>query len=104
MARRWKKLGWERDSYIISSKVMWGLERKSTPTQMVSAASISSKLRSGPCERMKVDYLDLYFCHRPDPEVPMEKLLRGMTELILRGKVFYWGTSEMVRRGYSKSL
>ena len=45
-------------------------------------------------ERLQVDYLDLYFCHRPDPEVPMEEVVRTMTELIQQGKVFYWGTSE----------
>jgi voltage-dependent potassium channel beta subunit len=45
-------------------------------------------------KRLQVDYLDLYFCHRPDPEVPIEETVRAMTELILRGDVLYWGTSE----------
>jgi voltage-dependent potassium channel beta subunit len=45
-------------------------------------------------ERLQVDYLDLYFCHRPDPEVPMEEVVRSMNTLIEQGKVFYWGTSE----------
>ena len=44
--------------------------------------------------RIGTDYVDIYFCHRPDPEVPIEEVVRAMTELINRGKVFYWGTSE----------
>ncbi|MBI1276874.1 MAG: aldo/keto reductase [Anaerolineaceae bacterium] len=89
-----KKLNWERDSYIISSKVMWGSKENPKPTQM----GLSRKHLVEACDqaiaRMGCEYLDLYFCHRPDPEVPMEEIVRGMTELILRGKVFYWGTSE----------
>ncbi len=45
-------------------------------------------------ERLQVDYLDLYFCHRPDPTVPTEEIVRTMTHLIQQGKVLYWGTSE----------
>jgi voltage-dependent potassium channel beta subunit len=89
-----KKLGWERDSYILSSKVMWGAKENPKPTQMGLSRKHLVEACYQACERMGVEYLDLYFCHRPDPEVPMEEIVRGMTELILRGKVFYWGTSE----------
>lgn len=89
-----KKLGWERDSYILSSKVMWGAKENPKPTQMGLSRKHLIEACQQACERMGVEYLDLYFCHRPDPEVPMEEIVRGMTELILRGKVFYWGTSE----------
>ncbi len=89
-----KKLNWERDSYIISSKVMWGSKQTPKPTQMGLSRKHLIEACDQAIERMGCDYLDLYFCHRPDPEVPMEEIVRGMTELILRGKVFYWGTSE----------
>ncbi len=89
-----KKLNWERDSYIISSKVMWGSKENPKPTQMGLSRKHLIEACDQAIERMGCEYLDLYFCHRPDPEVPMEEIVRGMTELILRGKVFYWGTSE----------
>src|ERR1044071_7608366 len=89
-----KKLGWERDSYIISSKVMWGSKENPTPTQMGLSRKHLVEACDQAIERMGCEYLDLYFCHRPDPEVPMEEIVRGMTELINRGKIFYWGTSE----------
>ncbi|MBA3869635.1 MAG: aldo/keto reductase [Anaerolineae bacterium] len=89
-----KKLNWERDSYIISSKVMWGSKENPKPTQMGLSRKHVIEACDQAIERMGCEYLDLYFCHRPDPEVPMEEIVRGMTELILRGKVFYWGTSE----------
>ncbi|VAW42954.1 Voltage-gated potassium channel beta subunit [hydrothermal vent metagenome] len=89
-----KKLGWDRDSYIVSSKVMWGRMPNPAPTQR----GLSRKHIMEGCyqalARMQVDYLDLYFCHRPDPEVPMEEVVRSMNTLIEQGKLFYWGTSE----------
>jgi voltage-dependent potassium channel beta subunit len=89
-----KKAGWRRDSYIVSSKVMWGAVSEPKPTQH----GLSRKHVVEGChqalERLQVDYLDLYFCHRPDPEVPMEEVVWTMTNLIQQGKVLYWGTSE----------
>ena len=86
-----KKLGWSRDSYIISSKVFWGGDK---PTQQ----GLSHKHIVDACEaalkRLQVDYLDLYFCHRPDPETPIEETVRAMHTLIMQGKICYWGTSE----------
>jgi voltage-dependent potassium channel beta subunit len=86
-----KKLGWSRDSYIVSSKVFWGGEK---PTQR----GLSHKHILDAChaalKRLKVDYLDLFFCHRPDSETPIEETVRAMHTLILQGKICYWGTSE----------
>jgi len=94
MGKALKQLGWRRDSYIVSSKVMFG----SVNDPSVIQRGLSRKHVVEACdqaiERLGVEYLDLYFCHRPDPEVPIEETVRAMTELILRGKVFYWGTSE----------
>lgn len=94
MGKALKKLNWRRDSYIVSSKVLWGAIPNPKPTQMGLSRKHIVEACHQAMERMGVDYLDLYFCHRPDPEVPMEEVVRTMTHLIEQGKVFYWGTSE----------
>ena len=91
MGKALKKLGWSRDSFIISSKVFWGGEK---PTQR----GLSHKHVVDAChaalKRLQLDYLDLYFCHRPDPETPIEETVRAMHTLVMQGKICYWGTSE----------
>ena len=86
-----KNLGWSRDSFIVSSKVFWGGNK---PTQQ----GLSHKHILDACEnalkRLHLDYLDLYFCHRPDPDTPIEETVRAMHTLIMQGKICYWGTSE----------
>jgi voltage-dependent potassium channel beta subunit len=89
-----KKLEWRRDSYLVSSKVHGGVVPNPNPNQWgLSRLHIYDACHQA-MERLHVDYLDLYFCHRPDPRVPMEETVRAMTELIHQGKVRYWGTSE----------
>lgn len=94
MGEVFKRTGWRRDSYIVSSKVLGGAIDNPGPTQR----GLSRKHIFDAChqamERLQVDYLDLYFCHRPDRDVPMEEIVRAMTDLINQGKVMYWGTSE----------
>lgn len=94
MGEALKKLGWRRDSYLVSSKVMFGIVREPRPTQGGLHRKHVFEACHQAMERLGVDYLDLYFCHRPDPNVPMEEVVRSMTDLIQQGKVFYWGTSE----------
>ena len=94
MGKALKKLGWARDSYTVSSKVMWGSVKEPKPTQRGLSRKHIIEACHQAMERLQVDYLDLYFCHRPDPEVPMEEVVRSMNTLIEQGKVFYWGTSE----------
>jgi voltage-dependent potassium channel beta subunit len=94
MGEAFKKLGWSRDSYVVSSKVRWGAVPNPKPTQFGLSRKHIYEACIQAMQRLQVDYLDLYFCHRPDPEVPMEEVVRTMTELIQQGKVFYWGTSE----------
>jgi voltage-dependent potassium channel beta subunit len=91
MGKSIKDLGWGRDTYIVSSKVFWGGQK---PTQN----GLSHKHIIDAChaalKRLKVEYLDLFFCHRPDPDTPIEETIRAMHTLILQGKICYWGTSE----------
>ncbi|MAU01213.1 MAG: aldo/keto reductase [Anaerolineaceae bacterium] len=94
MGKALQKLGWRRDSYTVSSKVMWGSLKDPKPTQYGLSRKHVIEACHQAMERLQVDYLDLYFCHRPDPEVPMEEVVRSMNTLIEQGKVFYWGTSE----------
>jgi voltage-dependent potassium channel beta subunit len=94
MGEALKKAGWRRDSYIISSKVMFGSVDSPQPTQRGLNRKHIFEACHQAMERLQVDYLDLYFCHRPDPETPIEETVRAMTELIYRGHILYWGTSE----------
>ena len=94
MGKILKKMGWDRTSYIVSSKVFFGSRRGQKPNQ----GGLSRKHIMEAChealQRLQVDYLDLYFCHRPDPSVPMEEIVWTMNNLITQGKILYWGTSE----------
>lgn len=87
------KKGWARDTYIVSSKAFFGAGGK-LPTQV----GLNRKHLVEACEaamkRLQVDYLDLYFCHRPDKETPIEETVWTMHNLIQQGKILYWGTSE----------
>lgn len=86
-----KKLGWSRDSFLVSSKVFWG---GSKPTQRGLSRKHIVDACHGALKRLQVDYLDLFFCHRPDVSTPIEETVRAMNELIWQGKILYWGTSE----------
>jgi voltage-dependent potassium channel beta subunit len=83
-----------RDSWCVSSKVYFGAVDHPRPTQR----GLSRKHVHDACEaalkRLRVDYLDLYFCHRPDPDVPIAETVWAMDTLVRQGKVLYWGTSE----------
>lgn len=91
MGEALRKLGWSRDSYAVSSKVFWGGGK---PTQRGLSAKHVTDAAHQALKRLGVDYLDLYFCHRPDIDTPIEETVRAMHNLILQGKVLYWGTSE----------
>ena len=94
MGEALRQAGWRRDSYIVSSKVMWGSVDNPRPTQHGLHRKHVFDACHDAMRRLQVDYLDLYFCHRPDPNVPVEEIVRMMTELIWQGKVLYWGTSQ----------
>jgi len=91
MGQAIQELGWSRDSYIVSSKVFWGGDK---PTQRGLSAKHVTDAAHAALKRLRVDYLDLYFCHRPDFDTPIEETVRAMHNLIGQGKVLYWGTSE----------
>lgn len=88
-----KKLGWRRSSYLVSSKFFWGLHdginEKNTLNRKYLLEAVDGSLK-----RFGLDYLDLVFCHRADPQTPIEETVWAMHNIIERGKALYWGTSE----------
>ncbi len=88
-----KKKQWSRDSYIVSSKAFFGAGGK-LPTQRGLNRKHLVEACHAALKRLQVDYLDLYYCHRPDKETPIAETVWTMHQLIMQGKVLYWGTSE----------
>jgi voltage-dependent potassium channel beta subunit len=94
MGEALKRLGLRRDSYLVSSKVFFGAIKNPGPNQKGLSRKHVVEACHQALERLQLDYLDLYYCHRPDPTVPMEETVRAMSDLIHQGKVMYWGTSK----------
>lgn len=93
MGKILKKKNWSRDSYIVSSKVFFGAGAK-VPTQKGLHRKHIIEACEQALKRLQVDYLDLYFCHRPDKNAPISETVWSMHQLIMQGKILYWGTSE----------
>jgi voltage-dependent potassium channel beta subunit len=91
MGKILKDMAWRRDTFVVSSKVFWGGD---LPNQTGLSRKHVIEACHAALRRLQVDYLDLYFCHRPDPNTPIEETVRAMSDLVHQGKVFYWGTSE----------
>ncbi|MBP7245871.1 MAG: aldo/keto reductase, partial [Bacteroidia bacterium] len=93
MGKALKNLNWPRSSYLVSSKVFFGYE-----TDKPNQRGLSRKHILEGCEaalkRLQVDYIDLFFCHRPDKNTPILETVQAMNTLIQQGKILYWGTSE----------
>lgn len=88
-----KKQGWARSSYCVSSKVFFGYEEDKPNQRGLSRKHIIEGCHAA-LKRLQVEYIDLFFCHRPDKNTPIEETVLAMNTLIQQGKIFYWGTSE----------
>ena len=88
-----KKLGWPRHSYLVSSKYFWGLHDGPNSRHTLNRKYLLEAI-DGSLERMGLEHLDLIYCHRADPDTPIEETVRAMSDAIDRGKALYWGTSE----------
>lgn len=86
-----RKCAWDRSTYLVSSKVYWGGDK---PNQRGLSRKHVVEACHAALKRLQVEYLDLYFCHRPDKDTPIEETVWAMHTLIQQGKVLYWGTSE----------
>jgi voltage-dependent potassium channel beta subunit len=87
-------LRFPRDAWCVSSKVFFGAVRDPKPTQRGLSRKHVIEACHQALQRLRVDYLDLYFCHRPDPDTSIEETVAAMDLLVCQGKVLYWGTSE----------
>lgn len=87
-------LRFPRDSFCVSSKVFFGAVDSPLPTQRGLSRKHVMEACDQALQRLQVDYLDLYFCHRPDPDTPIVETVAAMDTLVRQGKVLYWGTSE----------
>src|SRR2546428_530352 len=88
-----KSKDWSRSSYVVSSKVFFGWE-KDLPNQRGLSRKHINEACEAALKRLHLDYLDLFFCHRPDKNTPIEETVEAMNILIQQGKILYWGTSE----------
>ncbi|MCC7246390.1 MAG: aldo/keto reductase [Saprospiraceae bacterium] len=93
MGRILKKMDWERSSWLVSSKVFFGDGGKLPNQTGLSRKHIFEACHAS-LKRLQVEYIDLYFCHRPDKNTPVEETVWAMNHLIAQGKILYWGTSE----------
>ena len=91
MGKILNKIKWDRDTYIISSKAFWGGD---LPTQKGLSKKHLHDACNAALRRLQVEYIDLFFCHRPDPETPILETVYAMNDLLYQGKIMYWGTSE----------
>lgn len=91
MGKVLKKAGWKRSDLVISTKIFWGGEG---PNDRGLSRKHVIEGTDAALARLQLDYVDLVFCHRPDPATPIEETVRAMSYLVDQGKTFYWGTSE----------
>ena len=94
MGKALSALNRPRDSYCVSSKVFFGSNKRPSPTQIGLSKKHVTEACHQALKRLQVDYLDLYFCHRADPDTPIGETVWAMHNLITQGKILYWGTSE----------
>jgi len=88
-----KKLGWRRGSYLVSTKFFWGLDGGINEKNTLNRKRLIEAM-NGSLKRFDMDYVDIVYCHRPDPTTPIEETVWAMHNLIEWGKAIYWGTSE----------
>lgn len=93
MGRVLRRAGWRRGSYLVSTKFYWGLHEGPNEHHTLNRKYLLEAMR-GSLQRLGLEYVDFVFCHRPDPETPMEEVVWAMSDLIDRGYALYWGTSE----------
>ena len=96
MGEAFKALAWPRLNYIVSTKFFWGLDREGAAANRKDTLNRKYLMQAidGSLARLGLDFVDLVFCHRPDPQTPIEETVWAMSDIIASGKALYWGTSE----------
>jgi len=93
MGRAISKLGWERHSYVVSTKLFWGLHDEPNMRHTLNRKYLLQAIDAS-LDRFGLDFVDLVFCHRNDPETPIEETVHAMSDIVSSGQALYWGTSE----------
>ena len=96
MVEVFKALAWPRLNYVVSTKFFWGLDRDGQATNRKDTLNRKYLMQAidGSLKRLQLDFVDLIYCHRPDPKTPIEETVWAMSDIIASGKAHYWGTSE----------
>jgi voltage-dependent potassium channel beta subunit len=96
MGEALKALGWSRLNFVVSTKLFWGISEgmgSVNGSNTLNRKYLHSAIH-GSLKRLQLDYVDLVYCHRPDPETPIEETVQALHDIIVQGKALYWGTSE----------
>jgi voltage-dependent potassium channel beta subunit len=93
MGEALRSLGWRRGSYLVSTKLFWGLHDNPNEKNTLNRKYLLEGI-AGSLLRLGLDYVDLLYCHRPDPHTPISEIVWAMHDIISRGQALYWGTSE----------
>ena len=93
MGAAFKKLGWRRGSYLVSTKIFWGLHDGPNERNTLNRKRLLEGV-DGSLKRLDMDYVDIVYCHRADPETPIEETARAMQDIVQSGRAIYWGVSE----------
>jgi voltage-dependent potassium channel beta subunit len=93
MGQAFRDLGWQRHEFVVSTKLFWGLHDQVNMKNTLNRKYLSQAIDAS-LERFGLDFVDLVYCHRPDPRTPIEETVWAMSDMITQGKALYWGTSE----------
>jgi voltage-dependent potassium channel beta subunit len=88
------ELGWPRWSYVVTTKLFWGIHGNDPNMRNTLNRKYLMQAIDGSLERFQLDFVDVVYCHRPDPDTPILETVRAMSDMIVAGKALYWGTSE----------
>ena len=94
MGEALREFGWPRHTYLVSTKFFWGIHRDVPNASFTLNRKYLMEAIDTSLERLQLDYVDLVYCHRPDPETPIEETVWAMSDIVASGKALYWGTSE----------
>ncbi|HSG79348.1 MAG TPA: aldo/keto reductase [Acidimicrobiia bacterium] len=94
MGQALRELGWPRHSYLVSTKFYWGIHGETPNAYFTLNRKYLLEAIDQSLERLGLEHVDLVFCHRPDPETPIEETVWAMSDIVASGKALYWGTSE----------